>query len=66
MSLKAFHVLFITLAVLMVLGCGAGALTSYLESGANFYLVAAIGALTGALAMAGWEVWFIRKSKGIL
>lgn len=66
MSLKAFHVLFITLAVLMVLGCGAGALSGYLESGAGFYLMAAIGALAGALALVGYEVWFIRKSRHIV
>ena len=66
MSLKAFHVLFITLAVLMILGCGTGAFWSYLESGAGLSLGAAIGSLITALALIGYEIWFVRKTRSIL
>lgn len=66
MSLKAFHVLFITVAVLMILGCGGWALSAWLQSGYAGSLVAAIGAFLGAVTLIVYEVIFIRKTKGVL
>ncbi len=66
MSLKAFHILFITVAVLMILGCATGALLSYLETGAGFSLAAALGSLVAAATLVVYEVVFIRKTKGVL
>lgn len=61
MSLKTFHVFFITLAILMILGCGAGAVRVYLASGGALTLAMGIVAFVCAGALVIYEVWFVRK-----
>lgn len=66
MSLKAFHILFITVAVLMILGCGGVSFAHWLDTGYGGALMAALGALLGAVTLIVYEVIFIRKTKGLL
>ena len=57
MSLKAFHVLFITASVLLAFGLAAWCLkTTVLGATAAF----AVG-----LALIGYEVWFLRKARRV-
>ena len=55
MSLRAFHVVFISASVLLALGLGAWCLPAH--------PVAAGGALVVALALAGYETWFLSKTR---
>ena len=57
MSLKAFHVLFITASVLLAFGMAAWCVkTSALGAAA----ASAVG-----LALIGYEVWFLRKARRV-
>ena len=61
MSLKAFHIFFITLSVLLCIGFGAWCLGSDYAQGRAAYTVAgAISFALGALLVA-YEVVFLRK-----
>ena len=55
MSLKAFHVLFITASVLLAFGMAAWLMRSS--------ALGAAGALAVGLALIGYEVWFVRKAR---
>ena len=65
MSLKAFHIFFITLAILMVLGCGAHALWTFSQAGGASWLAVGILAIGFAGVLIAYEVWFVRKAKRI-
>jgi len=55
MSLKAFHLLFITISVLLALGVGWWCLPEH---------KAAAGLAAGvALLLVGYETWFMRKTR---
>jgi hypothetical protein len=55
MSLRAFHVLFISASVLLALGFAWWCLPAH--------PVAAGVALVVALALVGYEIWFLRKTR---
>ena len=55
MSLRAFHVLFISASVLLALGLGAWCLPDH--------PVSAAAALAVALALVAYETWFLRKTR---
>ncbi|MEP6936803.1 MAG: hypothetical protein ABI871_01925 [Chthoniobacterales bacterium] len=63
MSLKGFHILFITFSTLLALGCGAWCIWLDLVEGAPIYLGGAIGSFAAALALLIYGVWFYRKMK---
>ncbi len=55
MSLKAFHIVFILLSILLAAGLGIWAF--------NFsHVTAGIGAFAGAVALSYYLFWFIRKA----
>jgi hypothetical protein len=58
MSLKAFHIAFITLATLLALWLAVWA------SGNGFPLLAA-GAAVAAVGLVIYGVWFLKKMKGV-
>ena len=66
MSLKVFHIFFISLAILMVLGCGVGATHAFLHGGAASALALAIISFASAIALICYEVWFIRKARRLI
>jgi len=66
MSLKAFHVIFITAASALAFGCGVWGLNSHFATeGRLFDMVFGIGSLLvgAALLMYGW--YFLRKFKSV-
>ena len=63
MSLKGFHILFITVCTLLALGLGAWCIRVNLAVGASVYLLGAIGSFAAAGALMIYGVWFYRKMK---
>jgi hypothetical protein len=65
MSLKAFHVLFITIASAMALGCGAWGLQGHFSAEpARFDLPLGILGVVAGLALIAYEIHFLKKTKG--
>ena len=66
MSLKAFHILFITISSAMAFGCGVWGLKSHFspESG-PFDLWFGAGCLIAGLGLMVYEIRFIKKSRGV-
>lgn len=65
MSLKAFHIAFITLSSLMCFGCGAWGLAQYTGSHNMNHLLFAIAGLLGGIGLIIYGVRFLKKLKGI-
>jgi hypothetical protein len=63
MSLKGFHIVFITISTLLALGIGAWCLWIDSTQGAPGYRVGAIGAFVAATALIAYGIWFFRKMK---
>lgn len=66
MSLKHFHLVFITLAVLSSLGFGAWALMSDAGAASNAVRVTGWLSLILGVGLAVYGVWFFRKSKHVI
>lgn len=60
MSLKAFHIVFIVLSILLCITCAAWAF--YNHAGRAF----GVGASICALALIVYGIWFIKKSRNII
>jgi hypothetical protein len=66
MSLKAFHVFFITLSCLLCFGCGAWELKNGASpDGARTDTLFGIAAILAGLALIGYEVYFLKKTKNV-
>lgn len=65
MSLKAFHVVFISAATLLLTGFGAWAVRAYLHAAGAGYLAMGIAALAAAVALVVYGVWFLKKMKDV-
>jgi hypothetical protein len=66
MSLKAFHVIFITISSLMLFGFGAWMLRAYRSpEGVAGDLAWAIVALTAAVGLLVYEGFFLKKLKNV-
>jgi len=65
MSLKTFHIAFISLSSLMCFGSGAWGLAQYAQSGSAGHLLFAIAGLLGGIGLIIYGVRFLRKLKGI-
>ena len=63
MSLKGFHIVFITFSTLLALACGAWCVWINLVFGAPIYLAGAIASFASALALVVYGVWFYKKMK---
>lgn len=63
MSLKGFHILFITVSTLLALGVGAWCLWVNSIEGAPVFWTGAIGSFVVAAALMVYGVWFYRKMK---
>ena len=61
MSLKAFHLVFVTLSTLLAVGFGAWALGE--PGGDHRWLGFLSLAVAAGLPVYGW--WFLRKTKGV-
>ncbi|MGO9608550.1 MAG: hypothetical protein ACLPT4_02820 [Verrucomicrobiia bacterium] len=65
MSLKAFHVLFIVVSILMCLGFGAWCLDSDYARGRTAYTVAGYVSFGFGLLLVLYEIRFLRKFKDL-
>jgi len=63
MSLKGFHIVFITLSTLLAILVGGWCLSVNSMVGAPVYLAGAIVSFAAAVALAIYGVWFYRKMK---
>jgi amino acid transporter len=61
MSLKTFHIVFITLSTLLALGFGGWSFGRYRESGDGTYLALAVCAVVLGVGLIAYGTWFIRK-----
>ncbi len=65
MSLKTFHVGFITLSVLLAFGFGVWNLLDPSARGNAAYLTLAIVAFAAGIGLIVYEIRFLRKLKGV-
>jgi len=63
MSLKAFHVFFICISILLTLGFGAWGINSYENTGSSTNLLMGIGSLVLTVLLGFYFRWFLRKLK---
>ena len=65
MSLKAFHVIFITAASLLAFGFGAWMLRAHAEAGMKSDLIYGVASLVVGVGLLIYECFFIKKLKKI-
>ena len=63
MSLKGFHIVFITISTLLALGAGAWCLWIDSLHGAPTFRIGAIFSFAAATALIIYGIWFYRKMK---
>jgi hypothetical protein len=63
MSLKGFHIVFITVSTLLAIGSGAWCLWIDSTHGAPAFRIGAIFSFVAALVLVGYGIWFYRKMK---
>ncbi len=66
MSLKAFHIIFITASILLALGFGGWCLSNFLSSeGTRRDLAAAVASAVAAVALFVYGRYFLKKLKNV-
>ncbi len=66
MSLKAFHLVFITASTALAFGCAVWGLRDFfLEGGGAWNLVFGVGALAAGVALILYERYFLKKLKKV-
>lgn len=65
MSLKAFHIVFITASILLAFGFAAWSLAAYSELGGRSFLAYALGSALSGFGLVAYEVYVIKKLKNI-
>ncbi len=66
MSLKAFHLVFITASTALAVGCGVWGLKDYFsEDGRAWDLVFGLGSLAVAIGLILYERYFLKKLKKV-
>ena len=65
MSLKAFHVIFITAATLLAVWLGVWSWGHRQATGEDGFLALAIGSFAAAAGLVAYEVWFLRKTRKV-
>jgi len=63
MSLKGFHIIFITFSILLALGCGVWCIWIDLTADTTAYRAGAIGSFVAAVVLFIYGIWFYRKMK---
>lgn len=63
MSLKGFHIVFITFSTLLALGTGAWCLWVDSTHGSPAFRIGAVSAFVAAVGLLVYGVWFWRKMK---
>ena len=65
MSLRAFHLFFIALSVVLAAFCAAWAVGQYRGTRETIFLVSAVGAIGGAVGLALYGAAFQRKTRSL-
>ena len=65
MSLKAFHVFFVAVCLILTLGFGVWAIRQYQSAGDRTSLYLGIGSFASTAVLAVYGAWFLKKIKGI-
>jgi len=65
MSLKAFHIVFVSAAVLLALGVGVWGLNHYFQDGNKLNLALGTGSLVTAVLLGVYGRFFLKKLKHI-
>jgi hypothetical protein len=65
MSLRAFHLLFIALSIVLAAFLGAWAIGQYQSDGSAGYLITSVAAIASAAALAMYASAFQRKTRGL-
>ena len=65
MSLKAFHVFFVAVCLILTLGFGVWAIRQYESAGDRTWLYLGIGSFAATVALAVYGAWFLKKIKGV-
>ncbi|MGZ4984789.1 MAG: hypothetical protein ACXV8A_01745 [Chthoniobacterales bacterium] len=63
MTLKGFHIVFISFSTLLALGCGSYCVWVDSIVGAPVYLGGAITSFVAALVLIIYGIWFLKKMK---
>ena len=63
MSLKAFHIFFIILSILLAVAFGLWAVDDFGRSASRVHLALGLGSFVASGALAVYGVWFLRKLK---
>ncbi len=65
MSLKAFHIVFIVVSILLALGCGLFELNNYTVSGEFVHILLASAAFLAAVGLVVYAIRFMRKLRHV-
>jgi hypothetical protein len=65
MSLKGFHIVFVTVSSILAVGFGVWSIRQYTARGDTSALVIGIVSLVGAAVMVVYGRWFLNKLKGV-
>ena len=66
MSLRGFHIVFITAAVLLLLWLAGFEFSSYAQGHAVLDMVIGVISAIVGLALAGYGAWFLKKSRNLI
>lgn len=66
MSLKIFHIVFITLSLILAWGCAALEFQNYQAGGSAVYLAVSISAFVAGIALLAYGIWFLKKTKNLI
>ena len=65
MSLRAFHLFFIAVSIVLAAFCGAWAIGQYRAQHETVFLVTTVAAIGGALGLAAYGAAFQRKTRNL-
>lgn len=65
MSLKAFHVFFVTICLIFSIGIGVWGVREYRLNGETQSLAFGIGSFVAAVVLTVYGLWFIKKLRNI-
>ncbi len=65
MSLKMFHIVFITISTILSAGVGAWGVHTSRQTGDSTAFAIGIVSLVGGVILVGYSVWFVRKLKAL-
>lgn len=66
MSLRFFHVFFITLSTLLAAGCAVLEYGNYRAHGGAGHLAFAIGSALCGIALVVYGIWFLKKTRNLI